>query len=228
MTNNINSTYGNTTAERIKWLRKKHGMSRQDLFNKILENYPNVSLSYSTLQGWERGKMPRPASVEILCSIFECTQDFIICESTDPILTGVVKTLSIQDLMYYDAEPVMIMRENKEGFTSHDYALVNYPEKCLVFKDGSRLLFDNIHSKTVIAARNLYSSDLRNDPISLELAKSLNKVYIKELKSNAVPSMYEGYYSYNAHTDCFEKEDQTIFLKSTAYNISFTAYAVNE
>ena len=62
------------------------------------------------------------------------------------------------------------------------------------------------------------------DPITLEMAKKLDQVYILEYNCTPQSSRYAGYYKYNLTTDTFEREDSKVLLRADAYGISYQAY----
>lgn len=227
MNNNTSENgWGSTVGERIMWLRKLFGLSRRDLYHLLVENYPDTAPSYTAIQGWEMlGKIPRPEKLKMLSNFFQCPESFILAKSEDfGKSSKYMLQISVSELHLYDGEPVLITLTTKSSVIS-SYALVNAEQKYLVFNDKQSIPFDKISSNAKIYCRNLYNEQLSFDPISLEMAKKLDKVYIME--QNCIPqtSRYAGYYRYNIATDSFEREDHKVLLRADAFGISYQAYA---
>lgn len=223
----INKDWGSTPSERIKWLRESMGMNRKEFRDKLTELYPAFTLGYSTVQGWERDRVPRSHALSILSEFFGCSKDFILCKTDEyyPSVSSNYSEISKDDLHLYNGEPIWVSKRNKKGKLFNNYALINSTAGYIVFADRSIVYIDSLTEDTRIYVRNIHTKYTSLEPISLELAKTLDKVYIMELNASPSTSPYAGYYTYNAHTKCFEKEDQTIILRDTAYNKSYVAYA---
>ena len=223
-TNNTN--WGTTPGERIKWLRKLFSLSRQELHDLLKENYGDSAPSYTTIQGWESdGKKPKEAYISMLSSFFQCSEDFILGISDDfGKLSKYMLQISPSELHLYDGEPVWIAITTKTSVMS-SYALVNAEQRCLVFKDKLSIQFDKLSNNAKIYSRNLYQGHMEHDPITLEMAKKLDQVYIMEHNCTPQSSRYAGYYKYNSATNTFEREDSQVLLRAEAYGISYQAYA---
>lgn len=147
---------GNTTGERVKWLREYFNLSRQELYEALKKSYPDLAPSYTTIQGWEQaGKQPRRNTITILAKFFKCTEEFLLCKS-DYYVFNRLYCLRIQvtDLFNYDGEPVWLSLKTEDGRYIHRYALVNAEYGRLVFNDQKALAFDKINKDIEIYAKN--------------------------------------------------------------------------
>lgn len=147
---------GNTTGERVKWLREHFNLSRQELYEALKKSYPDLAPSYTTIQGWEQaGKQPRRNMITILANFFKCTEDFLLCK-TDCYVSNRLYSLRIQitDLFNYDGEPVWLSLKTEDGRYVQSYALVNAECGRLVFSDQQSLAFDKINKNVEIYTKN--------------------------------------------------------------------------
>ncbi len=141
-----NNYLGNTTGERVKWLREYYGLSRKDLYEALKETFPGLAPSYTAIQGWElQKKQPRKNIISMLAKFFKCTESFLLCQSDIYQSNDIYsQKIQIEDLIYYDGKPVLLSLLKKDKSYYQNYALVNAESGYLIFKDQQALAFDKI------------------------------------------------------------------------------------
>lgn len=144
---------GNTTGERIVWLRNYYLISRKDLYDALKKSYPDIAPAYTSIQGWEAGKMPRRSMITMLAKFFKCSEDFLLCKSDNYKLDGTFHLkIKPKELCMYDGEPVLLSIMQEDGNLKECYALVNVRHSCLVFKDRQTLAFNQLSENVEIFA----------------------------------------------------------------------------
>lgn len=185
---------------------------------KLTDAAQSLGVSQPTLSSWESERKSPPLDMLVKAAeLYGVTTDYLLgrnvelnADHTVPIPTEILPTL--------DSKPVWV--------PEFGWALVNAPNRCLIFADGSQISFAKVKIQKLSPELFEDSPAITSIPISFNTLASHNTIWIEPIsKESELRQALRGQYRIQngfAENDCGNK-----FSFST-YGATWLAFEINE
>lgn len=192
--------------------------ARQNRNMRLTDAALSLGVSQPTLSAWESERKSPPLDMLVRAAeLYGVTTDYLLgrdvelnTDHTVPIPTEILPTL--------DSKPVWVPKLG--------WALVNAPNKCLIFADGSQISFAKVKVQKLSPELFEESPAITSIPIIFNALASHNKIWIEPIsKDSELRQSLRGRYQIKngfAENDCGNK-----FSFST-YGATWLAFEINE